>query len=481
MIILFLAQFSAFSQDTVDFLSLDKKTYELYQQESWDELIHWGKQGLKSGLDYYYLRTRLGIAYFNQGKYFFAAPQFRKSLDFNDESSISKEYLYYSLLYSGQSNHAEKLKVRLSSAVQSRMDKTSILKSLYFETGPTFSNAYDDIGKRNLIGRPGIYGEANLHGNNYYAHLGLDFKLPGGITWYIGYSYLIQEKRNDIQYTTTDFKRVNTIYYDWGYENIYARQVQYNELEHEYAIHQNELYSNFVIPIGNGWSVIPAFHLMHVSYSLLLLKFSPIESSDTGSYVYADSSYTLFNYVKAGYVQEERDTSYYNYQAYLGITKQCKWLNIGLSAAISNLDGRNQQQYGLMLTYYPLGSFDFYGQTILQALVQDSGSQELVYQKFGARIFGKTWLELFGSYGDMSKMSEQYAFVVYNLVGKINYRLGACLIFSFNKHLQLSLRYQFFDRETSSFQFLSGQSRDIQMNTISYQTHQIIGGIKWIL
>jgi hypothetical protein len=471
----------AYSQDTLDFKSLDKKTYELYEQGQWDELIHWGKQGIRSGFDYYYLRARLGVAYFMTGRYFFAVPQFRKSLDFNEESSFSKEYLFYSLLNAGQSNEAQKLKVKLAPEVQSKIDKTSILKSVYFETGPTFSNAYNDNGKRNLMGRPGIYGEANLYGNNYYAHLGLDFKLPHGITWYLGYSYLVQNKRNDIQYTTTEVKRVNTIYYDWGYEYIYSKQLQYNEIEYKYSIRQNELYSNLIIPIGKGWRIIPAFHLIHDSYNPLLVKFSPLESSDTVYYIYADSAYYLFNFSEARYIQEQTDTSYFNYLAYLGITKQCKWLNIGLSAAFSNLDGRNQQQYGLVLTYYPLGSFDFYGQTILQALFQNNNSQELVYQKFGMKMFRGTWLELFGSYGDMSKMSEQYAFVVNNLAGNVNYRIGTHLIFAINDHLELSLRYQFIDKETTSLQYLSGQAGDIQMNTISYQTHQIIGGIKWIL
>ena len=481
MIILFLAPVIAFPQDTVDFVSLDKTTYEFYQQGKWEELIHWGKKGLKSGFDYYYLRARLGVAYFNQGRYFFAAPQFQKSLKFDNQSSFSNEYLYYSLLYSGQSNEADKLKMKLAPSVQSQMDNASILKSLYFETGPTFSNAYGDNGKRNLIGRAGIYGEANLYGNNYYAHLGLDFRLTGGITWYLGYSYLIQEKRNDIQYTTTDLNRVNTIYYDWGYENIYAEQVRYNAVEHKYAIHQNEFYSNLVIPIGNGWRIIPAFHLIHDSYNPLLLKFSPVESSDTGSYIYADSTYNLFNYFEARYIQEQRDTSYYNYQAYLGITKQCNWLNIGLSAAYSNFDGRNQQQYGLAFTYYPSGKLNYYGTTVFKALIQEDYAQGFVYQKFGMKIIEKTWLELFGSYGDMSKMSEQHAFVIYNLVGKINYRLGTCLIISIKKHVELSLRYQFLDRESIRLQFLSGQRGDIQMNTISYQTHQIFGGIKWKL
>ena len=479
--ILLLAPALSYAQDTLDFARLDRKTLELYQQEKWNDLIRWGKEGLKTGRDYYYLRARLGVAYFMEDQYFFAVEQFRKSLYFNQESSFSKEYLYYSLLYSGQTNEASRLRVELPSSVKSRLPKSKFLNKLYFETGPAFSNSYEDGGQRYLMGRAGIYGESNPYGNNYYVHLGLGFNLPGGTTWYLGYSYLIQEKRNDIQYSTTQLNRVNTVYYDWGYEYIYAPQVRVSEIEHYYYIHQNELYTNLVIPLGYGWRIIPAFHLIHDSYNPLLVRYSPEVSSDTAKYTYADDTYQTFNFVEPRYVLEESDTSYYSYQAYLGITKQWKWLNVGLSAAISNLDGRTQQQYGLTLTYYPLGSFDFYGQTTLQALLPEESSQGLVYQMIGMKIFGKTWLELFASYGDMSRMSEQYGFVVYNLVGKINYRLGTCVIFALGEHLELSFRYQFFDKESSSLQFLSGQANDFRLNTVSYQTHQIIGGIKWIL
>jgi hypothetical protein len=481
VIILLLTPLLTHAQNKLDFAALDRKTFELYQQENWNDLIRLGKLGLKSGKDYYYLRARLGVAYFMKGQYFFAASQFRKSLSFSQESSFSNEYLYYSLLYSGQTNESEKQKAKLLPSVKSKLNKTKFLKSLYFETGPAFSNSYDDRGQRNLMGRAGIYGESNLYGNNYYVHLGLNFNLPRGMTWYIGYSYLMQEKRNDIQFTTTNLNRVNTVYYDWGYEYIYARQVIASEIEYTYYIHQNELYSNLVIPIGDGWRIIPAFHLIHDSYSPLLIRYSPVPSSDTANYTYADSAYHTFNYLEASYSYKESDTSYYNYQAYLGIYKQWEWLNVGLSAAISNLDGRNQQQFGLTFTYYPVGSLDFYGQTVLQALFQDNSSQALVYQKVGMKIFNRTWLEFFMSYGDMSRMSEQYAFVVYNLVGKINYRLGTCIIFALGNHLELSLRYQFFDKESASLQFLSGQANDFHLNTVSYQTHQIIGGIKWIL
>ncbi len=432
-LIIFLVPCLSFSQETMDFATIDSKTLQHYQWGEWKEVVDWGKQGLKAGYDYYYLRARLGVAYFMLDKYLMAIPHFEKSLEFNGESWFSMEYLYYCFLYSGQSNEAEKRKQEFPEALTKKLEleKSKVLKSLYFETGPTFSNNYSENGMRNLMGRQGIYGEQDLYGNNYYTYLGLGFNISKGISWYLGYSNLIIDKRKQIQFP-------GTIY----------------DIDYNYKVYQNELYTNLIIPAGKGWRVVPAFHLLFDAYSPLRVTYQSIEYSDT---------------------------SYVDYVGSLGISKQWKWLNIGVSAAYLAIYGVNKQQYGVSCVYYPLGNLNFYGQTAAQVLVKEEESKTVFHQMLGMKIIDRLWLEMFGTFGDMSEMVENNAFVVYNLSDKIKYRLGTIVIIPINEHLELSFRYQFFEKEGYWLQYIENKPGAYRINTITYQTHQILGGLKWIL
>jgi len=89
-------------QAVMNFSSLDKQTYGLYLDKNWKDLVSLGKKGLDNGFDYFYLRMRIGIAYYELGNYRRAIPHFRKALVFNSKDQYANEYLYYSYLFSGR-------------------------------------------------------------------------------------------------------------------------------------------------------------------------------------------------------------------------------------------------------------------------------------------------------------------------------------------------------------------------------------------
>lgn len=65
-VLLIIVMFPAIGQTKRDFVSFNKASYELYTQKKWDELIIVGKEALKNNFDFYYLRVRLGIAYYEK-------------------------------------------------------------------------------------------------------------------------------------------------------------------------------------------------------------------------------------------------------------------------------------------------------------------------------------------------------------------------------------------------------------------------------
>ena len=84
-----------------DFEYYDSLTYKLYMDKDFKQLLKAGNDALNSGLDYYYLRMRTGIAAYNLNKYRLATKHFEKASAFSDNDVIH-EYLYYSSLWGGK-------------------------------------------------------------------------------------------------------------------------------------------------------------------------------------------------------------------------------------------------------------------------------------------------------------------------------------------------------------------------------------------
>ena len=90
------------AQEQNTFLYFDSLTYKQYLDKDWKNLEKTSKKALKEGLDYYYLRMRTGIAMFERGKYMKAIPQFRNAVSLNNLDPVAREYLYYSMAFSGR-------------------------------------------------------------------------------------------------------------------------------------------------------------------------------------------------------------------------------------------------------------------------------------------------------------------------------------------------------------------------------------------
>ena len=94
------------AQEPVDFNTMNRETYRLYLSQDWDSVIILGKQALKQEMDFYYLRIRMGIAYYSKKNYRTAARHLSVALEQNQDDPVALEYLYLSRLYAGQFEQA---------------------------------------------------------------------------------------------------------------------------------------------------------------------------------------------------------------------------------------------------------------------------------------------------------------------------------------------------------------------------------------
>jgi hypothetical protein len=89
-----------------DFKTLDKESYDYYLKDDYKNLKKTTDLMLSQGIDYYYLRMRMGILAYNKQLFYWATKNFSRALEFNSSDTISREYIYDSYVYSGRNPDA---------------------------------------------------------------------------------------------------------------------------------------------------------------------------------------------------------------------------------------------------------------------------------------------------------------------------------------------------------------------------------------
>jgi len=100
IILIFASALNAMAE--IDYSRVDSLTYDAYMKGNWDDVISEGKSANVNGIDFKYLRQRMGYAYFMKGDYYNSLKQYSKASDFDKSDIITNLYLYYSSLYSGE-------------------------------------------------------------------------------------------------------------------------------------------------------------------------------------------------------------------------------------------------------------------------------------------------------------------------------------------------------------------------------------------
>jgi tetratricopeptide (TPR) repeat protein len=480
--LLFTLSFFAATAQKTDFKYIDKKTYDLYFQQKWDSLILVGKIGIKNDIDYYYLRYRMGMAYYYKGKYIKAIQHFEKARKFNTMDTTLYEMLYYSYVFSNRYPDAKVISKKFTEnqfqriilqnegakdnnlkkesysknnnlevdSVTSSVRKMKVIEAIYTEGGYTISNNFklnSDKAAPKKPGRPdtSFRNETDLFGNEIYFHLGLQHRIGKSITLYHGYNY--------INFTKLKTSKTNIIKTD------------------EYHLIQNEYYLKAIINIKNVINIIPAFHYINVGFT----TFYPSLKTSVAPpvWIYPENTVKLNNFIGS-----------------LTISKDFSIFSPSISLSFSNLNNIYQSQAGLSFGIYPLGNLDFYSFTSATGFFQGPGVGSMFRSKLSEKriiisetIGGKLYKNLWGTasfyYGNMQNFNDKNAFVVYNTTDIINYKLDISLLFVISKRFDVSLTYGFSDMETPLKKYSSPLQSTPSLTYLKYQNNSIIGGFKW--
>lgn len=482
-----LAAITCYAGTKLDFTTVDQLTYRCFEEKKWDSVIVVGKQALRQDIDYYYLRVRMGISYYEKQEYIHAVVHLTKARRFNSGDPMVTDYLYRAYVFANRNEEADLLRSALPGN-QTTNTGNSFLEKVHFESGYTFSSDNSPKNSRNIMGKDSIYGERDLYGYNLYENLALRIKLSKRVRIDLAYNYLNFSKTKYVQYGRPEAHRDSIIDNQFSRDYFYSFPWMMHNMDFQYQVKQHEVHLGASIELPDGFTILPAVHFIHVSYTLLKTGYRTDSISDTAFFLKVDNSYHLFTYPSLVYSFSQKDTSFNNWVAALTITKDLGIFNLGLSGSWSNLNHSTQYQAGLTLTYYPLGNLNFYGTSSVTGFFQGKDTRLLLSQAIGGRVFPWMWIEGNLCYGDYTNANIFNGSVVYNSTGVIDYRAGANLDFVVSRHIVLSLIYQYFQKESQQLFYVRTPNPLPQVHTEMpvtknnpYNTNTIIGGITWKL
>jgi len=431
-ILFVLFSISVLAQDET--LNVDKQTYELYNQAKWKELIRTGKKAYNKGVNFYYLPIRIGIAYFEKHNYQKAAKWFGKSYEGYKDNNIVNEYLYYSLLYSGNGNEAGLYAETFTSELQQKInfiESKSITQISYYFNYTTNQNLNElksePFSTGNITSRSAL-------DNSYYHGITMIHKNSPAFVIKQSVSYMF----------------IN----EYGQANLPNNVNTQSSLSTKQFVYSIGLYYSML----NKWNMYFSAHLLNYNKDII----SVLPPPKTFANVNVKSNEMLIS---------------------AGISKGLGNFNLGGSISYSGLNNEKQVQASGHLLYYPFGNLNFYAgingyyQKVLQAGTGKNQGQPVFEPVLGLRVF-KFYITSSYTVGNMSNFNKNDGFQIYNSSYTIKDMINVGLsVPVFKNKIQLSLYYQYQNNE--GYSDIGADPVNLKSYSNQFNNKSITGGIIW--
>jgi hypothetical protein len=429
-----LADSPASAQGKMTFRQADSLTYQFYETGNWGELVRTGKEAIRQGQDYYYLRMRIGIAYYMLGRYRAAAVHFEEALNFYADDKTAIGYLQQCYDWGGMNTEAAYLNRRYPRALAGSDNSNKFFRELFLLSGVSFSDSESKLPDMNIAGSEGIYGEVNLSGDMMIYQAGANISPRPDLLWYIGYTNIHLAK----------------------YQRIVASGI--DTVNNKYTLKQHLVYASFPIRYAKGWQVIPAVNLISINDKAVLLSFDTLAQE----YSIQNSTAIPLNYVFS-----------------LKVMKDLPYMSLGPSFGFSRLNFNDQLQLSFDFNVFPFVNLNLYSFSRIATTYENGQLYNHFKQTIGGRIADWCWLQ--GSYhgGEIRNAHDENGLLVYNTAGRLHSRSSATIYFLTGKKIIFRIEYSFVQQQDEYLEYTD--YINYSLNPVRYNNHQIMGGIKWKL
>ena len=430
-ILLVIASQLLLAQQKWNYTEVDKKSYELFQQQKWEELISFNNEVRDHGIDYFNLQARTGIAYYNLKKYRKSSKWFFEAWENDQQLEWMQEYLYYSLIFSGRSLEAFKMAENFTRPLQQKILYEK-MKPLRFavEAGYSFNPDINTLIDQNMDQKAGMgsqdYGEALFLKNYFFTSFDYSHQLAPGITLTHNFTYIRVNREEQVV---------------WG-----------NRYTDPFKINQFQYFLSPQFTLGR-WYFAPSMNVIWGNYNIFLGDY------DQNRFYITKNKYSDFIF----------STSVWT-----------NWGNISPGAEINlaNIYNKGFTQASAWMTFYPLSNTNLY----FTPRVYFKKDQE---NSFGYNTFGISGgfqlgqFHFYGNYlnGEMKNFIEYGGYVIANFPGRSTYKFSGSMYFPYGKRYQFVVRYN----NQDVIEKYQVYTETVPTNSLEYKyiKHTITAGISW--
>jgi len=435
---------NSWAQDSLNFKTVDATTYQAYLEKNWKKVIKIGNEALKQDIDYYFLRMRLGIAYYERENYRKAIAHFEKAKEMSTEDVVIIEYLYYAYKFIGDDIQAIRTLDRSNTKFGNKLlAQQKIFQNIYSFYGSRIYDA-NQLENANLSAykneitqeKKPIYTEQFIP--NSYSNFQLGANIRFSPSWRLNVSYQYFNVKKE-QYILDPFQKIT--------DESTVTQTQWN-FNNSFGLSKYLKASVFFSYLSQKYNYIDInTDLVPTKYQ----KFSNVENKDF-----------LFG---------------------IGLNYQQSYFDIGLSAsALASSYPTNQ--IDLELKIFPLGNRKIISRTAVSSLISDTTGRRLIFsQELSYNPIERINLSLVGNWGEMNKWNTNNGYNIYNGIYGISSLYQAKISVRIVKQLYVKLYYEYMKNHSNIWSKSLVPEDSEQWPTViekvNFNTHSIIGGLIW--
>lgn len=471
---------SVHGQSASNTVNSDSINYQLYLQGNWTALIESGEKMIDNGIDYYYLRMRLGIAELNKKNYRRAEDHFRQAEFFFPTDQIAKKYLFSALNATNKTVEAGSLYKGLNTISR----KETSLKngfdpfSVHVDAGAVFRNKTEGLNFNQLSGVDGVFGQESLYNNNMFYDAGLHFKMAPNLLFYTGFQSINIVATDRFAYLESQLVRDSTAYFSWGEAYYYELKSTPTIAAFDNNLSQQAVYLQAQWGPSTKWSLTSGLHVLSVKRKFTISTSIPITITDTSFFDKTANRAGLFNIDLKQTTFREISWKTTDYSLSLNAKRHFTKITALAGIAHASINKTPIFQLNTGFVFLPLGNLNLFNQSELFYINTDGQQNWAVKTRLGGKIIEKTWIEAELIAGSLNNLSDQNGYIVYNNPEKLRLQFETIVTQFLTDRLQFKLRYRLLQAERN-YSTWNVAGKELIDNTYSIQSQSLIGGFLW--
>lgn len=357
---------------------VDSLTYRLYLEGKFDSLEKVGHEAISSGIDFPYLRLRLGIAGVSGSNYVHAIGHLKRARIGLPNNNINDAYLWKAFQLMGWSDEASAIGLR-PGAERFRFEFVGMSTTYLLSNNSSKNSGIDILGN-------GSYAGTTRFNNGFVR----TFQARAGLGQHLHLKLLgtVNSLESETEIRVASSNNPTPFIYDIPRTST-------------------QVYGEATYQHNSKWGFSLGVHQLTQQYDYVDTRYEAL-ANRYDAVLHLRKLQSLLGAVQVTYTH-----------------RNTKWM-LGISSA--NLDSSRQQQVDLGVEWYPLGNLNYYFIGRASALDVGSGWKPLVFAKIGLKVLPKLWVEGFCLSGQMRNYQAGNGSVIFNLPNEASLFSGASLL-----------------------------------------------------